>query len=63
MKENQVKPGWKTSEFWLTLIAVVLTALLPYFDNSSTVAQTVSVFLAILAALGYTAARTIVKTQ
>lgn len=57
------KPGWKTTEFWLTLVATIGVAilnvgLLP--DGSIAVKITMAI-VAALAALGYTAGRTYVK--
>lgn len=58
-----MKPGYKTSEFWLSLIAAVLAALVPFVGDYPPVAQAVGIGLSILAALGYTAARTSVKNN
>lgn len=57
------KPGWKTSEFWLTIVMIVLTALLSsgVFEDVPTVAKIVSAIVATLAALGYTANRAVLK--
>lgn len=56
-----MKPGYKTTEFWLSLIAVVLAAILPLVGDYQPVAQLVGLGLSVLAALGYTTARTSVK--
>lgn len=62
---NKPKPGWKTSEFWLSLGAAtlsfvyasgVLDTSLTQWDN-----RLVGVLAGALAALGYTVSRTIVK--
>jgi len=57
------KPGVKSSEFWLSLLAValdaaVVTGLIPTEGTAAKVAATVMI---VLAALGYTAARTVAK--
>ncbi len=58
-----VKPGWRTSEFWLKLAAIVLSALfasdvIPTSGPASKIAA-VSAFA--LMSLGYTVSRSIVK--
>lgn len=55
------KNGISTSEFWLTLVTVVLTAVLPYLINMPTVYEVASLAVAVLATLGYTASRTVLK--
>lgn len=57
------KSGVKTTEFWLTLLTVVLTAAAPFFHDLPAVAEAMSIALAVLAALGYTAARTSQKNR
>jgi hypothetical protein len=58
-----MKPGYKTTEFWLTLLAVVLAAVLPFVGDYPPVAQVIGVGLSVLAALGYTSARTTTKNR
>lgn len=57
------RPGWQTSEFWLTLVAVILTAILSSgaIDDVPTVAKVISAIVAALAALGYTGGRAMLK--
>jgi hypothetical protein len=60
-----VKPGYKTSEFWLNLIAVfagLATAggMLPAGGMAAQICGTV---IAVLASLGYTNSRTQVKNS
>lgn len=58
------KPGWKTTEFWLTLAAVVVGTLLAtgVWGEGDT-AYTVLAFIAsALTALGYTHGRSKLKT-
>ena len=59
-----VKPGYKTTEFWLSLIAVVLGALVSQgvFANGSEAAKVAGIALIALASLGYTASRAMVKS-
>ena len=56
-------PGYKTSEFWLTLLAMVVSAIAASggLAPDSPRAKLVGVVLAVLAALGYTAGRSAVK--
>lgn len=58
------KPGYKTTEFWLQLAAVVLTALYAsgaLANGSSAVVKVVAIAATILTALGYTVVRGAVK--
>jgi len=59
-----MKPGYKTTEFWLTLAVVTLAAWKSsgLFADESVTMQVIAVALAVLAALGYTAVRAKVKT-
>lgn len=56
-------PGYKTTEFWLSLIAVVLGAVLTSgaLPQGGIASQIVGGAMAVLGALGYTASRTQVK--
>ena len=56
-----MKPGWKTSEFWLCLLVVVIPVGLSMVDADSPVARVLGSVLATLTALGYTAARARMK--
>ena len=58
-----MKPGYKTTEFWLSVLASVLAAVLPFIGEYPAVAQMVGIGIAALTALGYTAARTSVKNN
>lgn len=57
------KPGYKTSEFWLSLAAALLGAALTagLFPDTSPWAKILGVFASVLSALGYTVSRSIVK--
>ena len=57
------KPGYKTSEFWLTIAAFIVSALMAsgVAVEGSVLAQVIGFASATLAALGYTAARGFVK--
>lgn len=62
-----MKPGIKTSEFWLTALVVVLVALQPHVAEAPeawapTAARAIAAALAVLGALGYTRERTKVKS-
>lgn len=58
-----LKPGWTTSEAWLTFLAMLLGALPSsgLIANSPLAAKLVGMAIAALAALGYTANRTNLK--
>jgi hypothetical protein len=63
VKPAPVKVGYKTTEFWLTLVAVVATAVAPYVTNLPTVAKVLALVSTVLGALGYTIARTTLKSD
>lgn len=58
-----MKPGYKTTEMWLTLLAILAASLLGsgLLVPQSSLAKVVSLVATVLAALGYTASRTAVK--
>jgi hypothetical protein len=65
VKKNDVKPGWKTTEFWLTVV-VALGSLLwgadvldP--DGVGTVNKVFGLMVSGLAAVGYTVSRGLAK--
>lgn len=62
---NPEKPGWKTSEFWLNLAAVIVAYLLTtdLGEGDNWVAKGLAIVATVLAALGYTASRTLVKRK
>tara|TARA_R100000656_G_C3846231_1_gene106368 strand:- start:18 stop:224 length:207 start_codon:yes stop_codon:yes gene_type:complete len=62
---SQSKPGWKTTEFWLSLISVICGALVAgdVVTESSTIGKAVGAVISVLGALGYTASRTAVKVN
>jgi hypothetical protein len=57
------KPGYKTSEFWLTLVTIVLTMLASagVFGEQSNPYKVIEIGLGILAAMGYSFSRSSVK--
>lgn len=59
---NTTTPGYKTTEFWLSLLAVLIPFLGTIFLPTSTIGHVVALVAGTLAALGYTASRTTVKT-
>jgi hypothetical protein len=61
----QSKPGWRTSEFWLSLAAILCGALIAgdVVSESSTIGKAVGAVISVLGALGYTASRTAVKVN
>lgn len=58
---SPARPGVFTTEWWMTLVATMAAATLPLVQAAPTVEHIVSVALAVLGALGYTAARTAIK--
>lgn len=61
---STVKPGWKTSEFWLSMAATVIGALTTdgVIGAGTEAAKIAGVALIALASLGYTYSRTMVKS-
>mgnify|MGYP001582362044 CR=1 FL=1 len=59
----ETKPGWKSTEFYLSLAAMLLGALMAsgLLTEGSTTERVVMLGLSVLAALGYTAARALTK--
>ena len=59
-----VKPGYATTEFWLKLAALILTALYAsgVIPTSGTAATITAIAATMLGALGYTVSRTMVKS-
>lgn len=60
-----MKPGYKTTEFWLTLIATVVSALVAtgLIGPDTQAAKIAAVITMVLASLGYTAARASIKRE
>jgi len=59
------KPGYKTTEFWLTTLAVIVGLVMSsgILEETETIwdNKIVGLIVSILAALGYTAARAVTK--
>lgn len=57
------KPGFKTSEFWLSIAAVAIGGLQASgaFGDASTVGKLIGLAATVLGALGYTVSRTWLK--
>lgn len=60
-----VKPGYKTTEFWLSAVAVLvgLATASGAFPDAGTVGKVVGLVTSTLAALGYTGARLSLKNS
>ncbi len=61
---DSVKPGWKTTEFWLKLAAMVMAFLIANGfgeDNETVVARSIGMAAIVLASLGYDYSRATVK--
>jgi hypothetical protein len=55
------KPGWQTTEFWLSLVAVVVSYLAAQDLGEATVEKVIAIIAVVLASLGYSASRAVVK--
>lgn len=55
------KPGYKTTEFWLSLLAVVLPVVMPLLADYPVAVQVAGMVVSVLAALGYSKDRTSLK--
>lgn len=64
-KEQGAKPGYKTTEFWLTVAATLVAGLLASgaVETDSQLYQALAFAASALSALGYTACRTWAKTS
>lgn len=58
-----MKPGYKTTEFWLSLLAMIFGALMSSgaIVEGSSIERAIGGAIAILATMGYTASRAQVK--
>jgi len=63
MSDTPIKPGYKTTEFWLTIAANVVGVLMManIFPIDSTVGKIIGVAAMVLSSLGYTVSRSIAK--
>lgn len=63
--KKPTKPGWKSTEFWLSLVAVICGAIVAgdVVSETSTVGKAIGAVVSVLGALGYTASRTAVKVN
>lgn len=62
-EEKKVKPGFKTTEFWLTLVAVAVGAIFASgaFGEDSGTLQIAGIAATVLTAMGYTVSRGMAK--
>jgi hypothetical protein len=61
--DSTIKAGPKTTEFWLSTAAIVVSSLLASgLLRNETTLQIIGLVSTVLTALGYTAARTVVKS-
>lgn len=60
---NESKPGYKTTEFWLSVVAMVIGASFAsgVFPAESAGDKILGLAATVLSALGYTVSRTMVK--
>lgn len=61
--DTEPKPGWKTTEFWLSLVVIIIGALLSsgLLEGTGKWQQIVGAIASVLTALGYTWTRGRVK--
>jgi len=60
----ETKTGWKTSEFWLSIAAVLVSVFLSIEaagDSLGWLGRAAELLATVLVALGYTVSRTLVK--
>jgi len=58
----EVKPGWKTTEFWVCAVVLTAALVVPLFaPEQHVVARVAELVVAIAACIGYTVARAKVK--
>jgi len=62
MADTTTKPGYKTTEFWLTLVAM-LAGHAQAYELGGTLGSVVAVVVTVLGAFGYTAARAHTKAM
>lgn len=60
---TSVTPGWKTSEFWVKIVALIVSTLLAsgVIPTTGVWAQVTAIAVTILGAMGYTVGRSMVK--
>lgn len=63
--EANMKPGVKTTEFWISIIAIIYTTALStgVIPHSNEVSRIIDSVAALLLALGYTWARVFLKSK
>ena len=63
MNPEPIKPGWKTSEFWCTIAAMLIGGLFASgaITTGGTWDKVLGLLAGVLSALGYTVSRAIVK--
>jgi hypothetical protein len=64
MQPNEIKPGYRTTEFWLSAAAAAVGLLMAsgLLVEGSALAQSVGLIATALSAMGYSAARGKAKT-
>ena len=64
-KKSEVKPGWKTTEFWLSFLAVLLGAFIAagFFPAEHWAIKVAGLALSALTAMGYTSHRSRTKAE
>ena len=65
MTEKELRPGYRTTEFWLTAIAEIVGLLLAggilSTEGDGAIARILGTIIVVLAALGYTVTRASLK--
>lgn len=60
---NTIKPGYQTTEFWISLVVTLASALVAVLPTDNTVAKVAALVVAVAAQLGYVAGRVSVKNN
>ncbi len=59
---SETKPGYKTTEFWLSLVAVIIGAVLASGVENPAVLKIAGIAGTVLSAMGYSLSRAKAKT-
>ena len=64
-EEEEIKSGWKTTEFWITLLTVICGAIISsgLLPHESNILKILGIIVSILSSTVYTTARTCIKTK
>lgn len=63
MANGETKPGYKTTEFWLSLVAVIIGAVLASGLDNPVVLKVAGIAASVLTAMGYSLTRAKTKSN